>query len=84
MSKVAKTSSDTFNKLEFIRSTDVFLSNPEFSSLLSIDVTIWLLLLASGPEPIPSLMAIKYFPSFSLVWIMLSPETVIPSFIAIE
>ena len=81
MSNVANISSFAFIIVVFIKSIDVFLSNPDINNLSSIFIAIWLLFLASGPDPIPSLIAIRYFPSFNLICNMLSPETGLPFFI---
>ncbi len=61
--------------VELIKFNDVSLSNPALNNLSNILTAILLLFIASGPEPIPSLIATKYFPSSSFVSIWLSPET---------
>ena len=50
------------------------LSNPLVKSLSSIFIAILLDFLASGPDPIPSLIANKYFPSSKIVFVYVSPD----------
>ena len=76
ISNVAYISSSKFAiNVEFISFIDMSLSNPASNNLSNIFIAILLLFLASGPEPIPSLNANKYFPSSNLVCKLLSPET---------
>ena len=81
MSKVANISSFWLIKLEFINSIDVFLSKPDKNRFSSIFNAFWLLCFAFSPEPIPSLKATKYFPSFSLIVNVLSPDVWLFSFV---
>ena len=52
----------------------MFLSKPDNNKFSSNCKASVLLFLASFPLPIPSLIAIKYFPSFNLIVNVLSPE----------
>ena len=63
---------NTENVFNFI---ELSLSNPVSNKFCNIANACILLSLAFLPVPIPSLRAITYFPSFSLVLIKLSPET---------
>ena len=84
MSKVAYISSLLAVSIaELISFIEVSLSNPELNSLSSMLIAILLFFLASGPEPIPSLIAKRYFPSPSLTCDVMSPETIAPSFLAL-
>ena len=75
ISIVAYVSSFEFKLIaEFIRPIETSLSNPLVSNLFNILITVWLLLLADAPEPIPSLIASIYFPSSSFVIVLLSPD----------
>jgi len=60
--------------VEFINFIEISLSKPASNNLSNIFIAILLLFLASGPEPIPSLSASKYFPSSNFVCKLLSPE----------
>ena len=60
----------------------VSLLKPDCSSLSNVFIAILLLFLASGPEPIPSLIASKYLPSSSLVCNVVSPDIIEPNFFA--
>ena len=51
------------------------LLNPDINKLSNIFNACVLLSFALTPDPIPSLIAIKYFPSFNLIFKTLSPET---------
>ena len=84
ISSVAYESSSEFRHiLEFIISNDVSLLNPDTSNLFSICTAILLLFLAFGPEPIPSLIAINCLPSCNFIFNVVSPETGLPSFLAL-
>ena len=80
ISSVAKISSFLFIKLVFINSNDVSLSKPDINRFSNIFSACLLLSFAFSPAPIPSLIATRYFPSLSLVFIILSPDTSFPAF----
>ena len=60
---------------ELIRFIAVSLLKPDENSLSSMLIAILLFFKALGPEPIPSLIASMYLPSFNLIFEIISPET---------
>ena len=70
--------------LEFIKSTDVSLSNPESNNLFNNFIAILLLCLALGPDPIPSLIASNLFPSSNFTLRFESPLITLSCFVVFE
>ena len=68
--------------VELISFNDTSFSNPAANNLSNIFTATLLLFIASGPEPMPSLIANKYLPSSSLICKLLSPETGEPVLVA--
>ena len=82
ISKVAYMSSSVLaESVELINFKDTSFSKPAVNNLSNIFTAILLLFIASGPEPMPSLKASKYFPSSNFICKLLSPETGEPDFV---
>ena len=64
--------------VEFINLIDVSLSKPDNNNFSNITIAVLLAFLAASPEPIPSLIASRYFPSSNFVCMLESPDIIDP------